>query len=180
MLVNNMRADLLISRVLSEGKVYRMDGPDVDINSKHLNSYAMGKGVSGKLEPGEKAPKGTMFATGLFAGDRKHVAPYAVPRDARRVSQGRTVWFDSRDRNRINSFRPVEREYDDASFRHIKSTGERMSRNPGEPTRKTVISDPVGHMRSQGWDVRFHRDLDSLVSGMRKRGINVDTEGEFK
>ena len=162
------------------GGVFRVDSPDVKIDSKNLHNYSIGKGVSGVLGKGEKAPKGRMFATGLFAADRAEASTYSTPRDARRIMQGKTVWFDQRDQARISSHRSVEREYDGSSFRKLRSSGERVSRNPGEPVNVKSINNPIEHMRSQGWNVKFHSDLDSLMKSLNGRGLQVNYEGEFK
>lgn len=178
-------ADLLIFQVLNESKrkfVYRVDHPDADIDSNNLPAWGIGPMGTTALSPGEKAPKGTMFARAMYAADRAHAAMYARPRNrsahpTNYVSHidhrgRRVITFDAADKKHIRNFTAVERAYLRKNFRNLKS-GEWVSGNPGEPVRTRTIKNPLNHMRSTGLIVRFTDDLDKHAEDLQRAGINA-------
>jgi hypothetical protein len=190
-----MKADLLISHVLNEGKyVYRVDPRGIDIDHDNLRTYEVGNWGAGPLGKRKKAAPGSMHARGLFAFSQPGMAAlYSVPRDVDRIAHlshdgSIHVAFRLSDKKRIQNHQAVERTYDDSTFRRGKSyfkrsTGERFSNRPSPPLKIKPIESPIEHLKSHGWNIRFVKDLEAhhnQVKTMRDKGKIVDIMGEVR
>ena len=147
------------------------------------NWHGSGQFAAGQAIPAEL----TRVTKGMFAGDSKLAAAYAAPRNVKSLAYvdpktGRhTLVFDPADRTAIQAYRPVETTFPGDSFKRTvdkKSLGgnEYISTNPDAPISQRVINDPIKHMQTAGWDVKFDANIASLRDALKKSNISHNAE----
>jgi hypothetical protein len=116
----------------------------------------------------------------LFAGELKHIIPYAVPRDVRWIvtyenSKRPTVIFDQSDKTKMINYKPQLSRFPSSTFTRTPS-GEFFSRNPGHPNRQETIRNPINFMR-QWYNVKFVPNLVNLATKLKTQNVHFDSEG---
>lgn len=168
-------------REYAENFVYRIDKDRVADFSKGLRTYyhAPDWSSSGTFDDLSEIPPDWKQMTGLFAGQLKHVIPYAVPRDVKWIvmhdEPRPTVIFAQADKSRIANNRPYLSSFPVAGFQQMPS-GEFFSIDPKQASRQDVIRNPLAFMR-QWYNVKFVPDLIALAKQLRSQNIQFDAEG---
>lgn len=165
--------------------VHRIDPEPIQDFQKGLKTYHHtpnwhGSGTS-------PAPELTRTTRGLFAGDPKLVATYAVPRNVASVAYidpktgQNVIVFNPSDRAAIQAYRPTLSTFDPKGYSRTvdkKSLGgsEYISKNPSNPTSQKTIDDPLKHLVDSGWTVRFDPNLAALKNTLKQANISHSAE----
>ena len=176
----NRLARRLISRVYAAGEVYRLDEDPISDFSQNLRTYYRKPDWSSSGTFEEEIPQGWQKETGLFAGNRRHVVPYAVPRDVswiviREDPKRPTLVFNESDKQKIAQHRSHLSQFSGSGFTKVPS-GEYFSEKPSIPERQEVIRNPIRFMQ-QWYDVKFVPDIKQLATQLRKQNIQFESEG---
>jgi len=169
-------------RQFVENFVYRIDKNPIQDFSQGLKIYHRSPDwtSSGTFGNQEKIPTNWQKETGLFAGDLKHVIPYAVPRDVKWIvtyenPKRPTVYFDQIDKARIASNKSYLSKFPSSKFTKVPS-GEFFSRSPGQAERQEPIRNAFNFIR-QWYNIKFVPDVIELSKELRSQNIHFDGEG---
>ena len=165
--------------------VHRIDPAPIDDFQKSLKTYHHtpnwhGSGTSPR-------PELTQSTRGLFAGDPKLVATYAVPRNVSSVAYidpktgQHVIVFNSADRASIQAYRPTLSTFDPKGFNRTldkRSMGgsEYIAKTPNKPASQTTIEDPLKHLANNGWTVQFADNLSAIKNNLKQTGISHSAE----
>ena len=165
--------------------VHRIDPAPIDDFQKGLKTYHHtpnwhGSGTSPRAEL-------TQSTRGLFAGDPKLVATYAVPRNVSSVAYidpktgQHVIVFNPADRASIQAYRPTLSTFDPDGFSRTldkKSLGgsEYISKTPNKPSSQQTINDPLKHLEDNGWTVKFDKDLSNVKDRLSSANIAHSAE----
>lgn len=165
--------------------VHRIDPAPIDDFQKSLKTYHHtpdwhGSGTSPR-------PELTQSTRGLFAGDPKLVATYAVPRNVSSVAYidpktgQHVIVFNSADRASIQAYRPTLSTFDPKGFNRTldkRSLGgsEYIAKTPNKPASQTTIEDPLKHLANNGWTVKFADNLSAIKNNLKQTGISHSAE----
>lgn len=170
--------------------VTRIDAEPIQDFDRDLKTYRHSAdwSGSGQYKDDEPVPKELDRTTrGLFAGDSKLAAAYAVPRTVKSVAYvdpktgDNVIAFDVSDRERIQAYRPTVSTFDPKTFKRTldkRSLGgsEYVSDRPGKPTSQRVIDDPIAYMQDHGWRVKFVSDITKLRDQLKSAKISHNAE----
>ena len=167
-----------IREIISEGSesntVVRIDSKFIKDFSTDLKNYKHNADWSQSgLDTGDDSywQKNNItpeVSKGIFAGDPHRTALYATgnaheTRYIEFVQNGQpVVYFDQRDLPKMRNHKSYLTVFDAANFRRLPS-GEYFSENPGAPIKRATITDPFQYISSQGWEIRFTKDLNQVL-----------------
>lgn len=174
--------DLNFRQFVENEFVYRIDKNPISDFSKERRTYHRSPDwtSSGTFGNKEKIPPDWHKETGLFAGELKHVIPYAVPRDVKWIvtyenPKRPTVMFSQIDKARMAGYKPYLSKFSASSFTKVPS-GEFFSSDPRQASRQEIIRNPLNFIR-QWYNVKFVPDVVELAKQLRSQNIHFDGEG---
>jgi hypothetical protein len=183
--MKSFKSFILNEEELSDDKhVHRIDNTKISDFSSNMNTYHHKKDwtESALLNKEDTPKKGWKKSTGVFATDAHSVAPYASPRGTNFVQHydqdgNSQLAFDEKDKEKIKAHRPIVSSFPKERFKHIETSGESFSENPGKPEKQSTIKNPVKFMQQNGHNVQFVPDLKDYKRNLEKNKIEHNSEG---
>ncbi len=175
--------EYLKSHPNSKQFVHRLDANHIQDFSKKMNTYHHTSDwtQSGRVKPEAKPPKGMHKSTGLFAGEKHAVSPYAVPRKTPWIQHhdkdgNSHVTFEHKDKAAIKAHRPTLSTFHKSDFKHIPASGEHFSKGTPKLINQQKIH-PLSFMKESGHNVHFVPSLKVHKANLIKTRTNFDSEG---
>jgi len=165
--------------ILFESDVYRLDSDKIKSFGGSLRTYHHSPDwtESGLAGEHEEAPEGMMQSKVLFAvGGKKDVAPYMAPRDLPRIWTSTALYFNKSDEGALRGHNAWLSMFDGDRFKHMESSDEYVSSDPGNPLKQERLSDAVSFMESNGFKVEFVDDVGEKASEFDEAGIEYNAE----
>jgi uncharacterized lipoprotein YddW (UPF0748 family) len=173
--------------------VVRIDHNDINRSprdfSKSLNVYHHNKDWTHSGAIDKKIPslyKTTKLTKGLFGGSARDTAPYVIPRHITWIQ-----YFDSnknksivvvnkKDENEIKNSRPILSTWAKNNKFIDLPSGEKLSYDPGRPTSRKIIKNPLKYLNDNGHEIIFTDNLKNYIKDLKAQGINFNMEGDPK
>ncbi len=129
----------------------------------------------------------TKIAKGLFGGSLKDTAPYVIPRhiswlqyfDPKKDYQS-VIVIDKKYENEVKNARPILSTWSKKNkFKKLPSY-EKFSTDPGKPTSRKIIKDPIKYLTDNGYEIKFVDSLKDYYNNyLKQNGIDYATyEGD--
>lgn len=169
-----------LSEILFESDVYRLDSDKIKSFGSSLRTYHHSPDwtESGLAGEHEEVPEGMHKSKVLFAvGDKRNVVPYMAPRDVSRIWTDDTLYFNKSDKDRLRAHKAWLSVFDGDDFRYLEDSNEYVSLNPRDPIKQEQITDAVGFMEQNGYDVEFVDDVAEKAAELDQQGIGYNAEG---
>jgi hypothetical protein len=158
--------------------VYRLDDKRIiDFNKKmktyhHNSNWTNSYSISAK----SKSEKDYSKATGLFAGTKKMVAPYAAPRGLQflkyRLKTKDYIVFNKEDEEKINNHETYLTKFDKKKFIELTQSNQffyfKKDKEKIELESQEIINNPIKFMESQGYEIVFVNDLKKEIERIKK------------
>lgn len=170
-----------LASILFEGMdVYRLDSQKIKDFGSGLRSYVHSPDwtESGLAGDNEEVPEGMSKSKVLFAaGSKRDVAPYMAPRDLPRIWTPTTLYFNKSHESVLRGHSAWLSVFDGDRFKHMESSDEYVSSDPGKPLKQEQVRDAVGFMESNGFDVEFVENIKEKAREFDKEGVEYNAEG---
>lgn len=171
--------------------VYRLDDKRIkDFNKKmktygHNSDWTNSYAISAESE----LKKDYSEATGLFAGRKKTVAPYAAPRGLQflkyrlELEQKDYIVFNKEDEEKIKKHKTYLTEFDKEDFIELKKSNQffyiKKNEEKIKPISQKKINNPIQFMKDQGYEIVFVENLEEEIKRIKadKKYEILDIEG---
>lgn len=161
--------------------VHRIDNDRIPNFKDKLRTYDVSPtgNQSGVYDNPSDVPKGWHKETGLFAGNKKFIVPYATPRGtsfATYIDEGKpTVAFNIADKAKIKNHKPYLSSFQASNFTKKGGEGQYFSPEPPMHVSQEPVRNPLS-LIGQWYKIVFVPNLGQHIIDLENRGIQYEGE----